>query len=222
MATTQTFGAATALGTYTGWNVTGSGNPASSTERASAYDALGNEVASTTFNTKTDYSANYDCNNNTNTPPTIVGALVGATAILTGINFSTSNKDCAKMALTGHNHATVAHTNTLIQAAHGITVAKAFGAIDFLGGTGGDGATVVSGTCDITCNHQDVEDADGDHCAGQNHGAMITATTVWQGTVTTAADTGWDVTQNDVATSNTGVVTTTITATKALVLAAPA
>ena len=222
MATTQTFGAETALGTYAGWKVTGSGNPASSTERASAFDELGNEVASATFNTKTDYSANYDCNNDTNEPPETIGALVGSTAILTGINISTSNKDCAKMALSGHNHATVAHADTLIQAAHGITVSKAFGAIDFLGGTGGEGATVLSGTVNITCNHQDVEDGDGDHCAGQNSAGMITATTVWQGTVTTPADTGWDVTQNDVATSNTGVKTTTITATKALVLAPPA
>ena len=218
---TQTFGAATALGTYAGWKITGSTNPATSTERGQAMDELGNEVASKLFNTKTDYSGSYECNNDTNTLPTIIGALVGTTAILTGINITTSNKAAAKMDLSAHNHATVAHTNTLLQAVHGITVSKFWGGIDFLGGTGDTGATVVSGTISIACQHQDVEDEDGDHCAGQNNGCMITATTVWQGIVTTAAEAGWDVTANDVATSNTGVKTTTITATKKLTLAAP-
>jgi hypothetical protein len=222
MATTQTFGAATALGTYTGWNVTGSENPNTGSERVVARDANGNEAASGVHGARTDYSATYECDNDTNTPPATAGALVGSTAILTGINFSTSNRGPATMALTAHNHAANAHTDTLLQAAHGIAVSKWFGAVDFLGGTGGEGATVLSGTCNIEVGHNDVNDADGDHAAGQNAGCTITATTVWQGTVTTPADTGWDVTQNDVATSSTGVKTTTVTASKGLTLAAPA
>lgn len=221
MPTTQSFGATSGFGTFTAWGLQGGDNPSTASERANALDENGNEVASNVTNPVTSYSANYTCNNDTNTPCAVIGKLYGS-AIVTSIAIATSNAGPATMTLQGHNHGTNAHTDTLKQVAHGITVAKAFGATDFLGGTGGTSAAVVSGNITITCSHEDITDDDNEEIDGQNYLGQMVATTVWSGTVTTTAGAGWDVTSNVVTTTNQGWKTTTITATKALTLAAPA
>lgn len=204
------------FGAQTGWKMQSS-TVSDKKERAFVLDETGNEVASELFNEMNEYQAKYTCQSNTNTVPANIGKLVG-NGILTSISISTSNKAPATMDLTGHQHVGLAHADTLKSGAHGITVSKFFGAIDFLGGTGGTGAALVSGTVTIACQHQDIEDGDGAHLVGENYNCMITATSVWSGTVSVAATAGWDVTVTETPTGNTGFIQTTVTGTKKLAL----
>ena len=189
-------------------------------ERANVLDEAGNEVASKLFNEMLDYSAKFACQSNTNTVPTTIGKLVG-NGILTSISIGTNNKSAATMNLAGHQHVGLTHADTLQQALHAITVPKFFGAIDFMGGTGATGAALVSGNITIACQHQDIEDGDGAHLVGENYNCMITATSVWSGTVSVPAVAGWDVTVVETPTGNTGFIQTTVTGIKKLALAAP-
>ena len=222
MATTQTYGCTVNLGTYTGWKPVDGTNPSSTLQVGVALDESGNEAASQTFQDQTEYSASYECNNDTNTVPATMGTLVNSLCILLNLTISTSNTSCAKLTMSGHNHTEEPHDGTLKQAAHGITVAKWWGATDFLEGTGGEGATVLSGTVSITCGHNDSWDGAGMHAAGENSHGVIEATTVWQGSVTTPAGAGWTITKPiETAVSNTGVLTTTVMARKAFSVITP-
>lgn len=217
--TAITFGATAGFGTFTGWKLE-SDTPNTQSDRASALDDLGNEVASAVFNERTEYSSTYTCTANTNTVPATLGKLYNG-RILTGIAIATSNTGAATMTLTGHQHTDNTHADTLQQGAHGITVTSVFGAQDFMEGTGDSGSAPVSGSITISCQHQDLQDASGDHLVGNNYNAMISASTSWAGTVATPADTGWDVTGHQTATTNTGHITSQVNATKAMSLAAP-
>lgn len=208
---------ANGFGSFAGWK-SGDLSASMNKDRGTAEDEMGNEVNSKLFNERTNYTQNYTCNNDTNTPAGTIGKLEGV-AIVTGINFQTNNKAAATMSLSGHQHATNTHADTLQQAAHSIAVAKWFGAIDFMGGTGAAGSALVSGGVNIVCQHQDVEDGSGDHLVGENFNALITATTVWNGKVTTPAIAGWDVTVKESPENNKGFVTTTVTGVKKLTLA---
>jgi len=214
--TAITFGATDGFGTFAGWELQ-SDSKTTAKERSMVLDATGNEVASNLFNEKTEYSSVYKCSNNTNTVPSEIGDIYNSRALIS-IAINTSNSDRAQMTLTGHQHAANPHT-TLVKAAHGISVAKAFGAVDFLGGTGGTGASPASGTITITCQHEDNQDADGAHLVGENYNCTITSDTTWTGPVTTNAGTGWDVTKSEPATTNTGHVTTNVSGIKAVAMA---
>lgn len=207
------------FGSVAGWKMQRTGKTTNK-DRDQALGETGNEESSALFNEKHDYSANLKCVANSNTVPVNIGALVGY-AVLTSIAISTNNKSHATMDLSGHNHPANAHADTLQQAAHGIAVAKKFGAIDFLGGTGATGSALVSGNITIACQHEDQEDDDGAHLIGQNYNCLLTAVTVWTGRVTTPAVEGWDVTVQEVPEANTGHITSTVTGVKTLALAAP-
>lgn len=216
---TITFGAAQSFGTVTGW-AEQSSDSAVNKDRAVALSRIGNEVASTLYNQRTEVSTPYVCTSNTNTVPAIIGSLVNSLT-LTEIQINTTNTGYATMTLTGHNHATNAHADTLQQAAHSIAVAAAFGATDFLGGTAGSDAAVKSGNITISCDHTDVEDADGDHLIGNNHNGKIVAETVWTGVPSDTAASGWDKVTVSTATNNQGFLETTVRGEKALALATP-
>lgn len=211
---------ANTFGSVAGWKMQRAGKT-SNKDRDQALGETGNEEASALFAAKDDYTANLKCVSNTNTVPENIGALVG-NSVLTSIAIATNNKSHASMDLSGHNHPANAHADTLQQAAHGITVEKKFGAIDFMGGTGAEGSALVSGNITIACQHEDVEDDAGAHLIGENYNCLITAVTVWTGRVTTPAVAGWDVTVQEVPEANTGHITTTVTGVKALALATPA
>ncbi len=216
------FGTSSQFGTLTNWA------PQSPTitvaeQRANALGQYGDEVAYKLYDKRTDVSQEFVASNAATAPtvPTNIGDLLGGN-IVTGISISTSATDFVKMTLTGHNHdGTNAHTNALRKVAHGISLSKAFGAIDFLGGTAGSAATVESSTCDISCQHEDIQTEDGAHAAGQNYDARITATTTWHGVPTTPAGTGWSVTSVETKPNPQGFLQTTVTAEKALTLPAP-
>lgn len=214
-----TYGASEGFGELTGWESQGTNDTTNKT-RAAAMDDKGDEVASTLHDEKQDVSGNYEANNDTNTIPASIGALVNS-LILTGINITTSGEGYAQMALSGHNHAENSHGGSpaLRTAVHGIAVAKAFGCTDFLGGTAGDNASPIDSSVNIQCDHVDQNDSDGDHLVGENHNFRIEAKTTWAGVPSVAAAEGWDITVTSTVDENTGFVKTEVTGIKKLAAA---
>lgn len=215
-----TFGATSKFGTITGWNPQGATKTKTS-QRASALDGKGNEVVSSLYDERTEYSQEFRANTvSAPTIPPTIGALIGE-CVLTGISISMSGTDFASMTLTGHQHRYHAHADTLQQASHGITLTSGFGAEDLLGGTAGDSADVESATVEITCQHKDSTDGSGNHLVGENYTAMITASTTWVGKPTIGVGAGWDETSEALVESNVDHVRVTYSATKALALDDP-
>ena len=214
------FGASERFGAFTGWEAQG-GDSAVNKTRAVALDKMGDEAASDLHDERTEVTCRYQCNNNTNTIPATIGAVVESLD-LTSIEISTAEGRAAEMSLAGHNHTNNAHADTLRQAAHGITLAKAFGATDFMGGTAGDNASCIEGSINISVEHVDQNDADGDHLVGENYGGKIEARSTWAGVPSVPAVAGWDVTVVTTTDENTGFQKTVVTGVKALALAEPA
>jgi len=216
------FGCTSIFGEQTGWNPQNY-TKKTSKQRARSLGGTGNETGSKLYDEKTDASQNFEAA--TVTAPTvaeIIGALVGG-YILTAINLVTSATAMATMALTGHNHGSNAHANTLMQAAHGVTLDSGFGAQDFLEGTAGDNAEVESGNLTIALQHRDkVGGNAGAHFIGQNYDCMMTATVTWIGTPSAVSDGTWGVTESDETTGNTEDEKHTYTGTKSVALAPPA
>lgn len=208
-----TYGASEGFGVLAGWNAISTKDP-TQYERLTAHDDKGDEAASKLVGEKNEVQSDYECEDDTNTIPTAVGALVNS-LILTEIAIST-DKGPAKLSLRGHNHGANAHAASpaLRTATHGITVTAAFGAQDFMGGTAGDAAAVISGTCTIRCDHADQDDGNGDHLVGENYNAMIECVTTWSGVPSVTAEAGWDVTVESTEDESTGFVKTVITGTK--------
>lgn len=217
-----TYGASAGFGAFTGWDLQ-SANKATASNRATAADDMGDNVASKLYGEKYEVTASYKCNNDTNTIPASIGAVINNGAddlVLESIEISTSNTDFAMMNLKGHNHTDNAHATGLRAGAHGITLAKCFGATDFLGGTAGTDAAPFSGSITISCSHADKDDEVGDHLVGENYAGQIEARTSWQGvpTVQAAALGGWDVTSSTDGNENTGFQRTEVSGVKNLAL----
>jgi hypothetical protein len=214
------FGTGSQFGTLTGWAAQ-SPTITVAEQRANALGEAGDEVAFKLYDKRTDVSQEFVASNAATAPtvPANIGDLLGGN-IVTGISISTSATDFVKMTLTGHNHDANAHA-ALRKVEHGISLSKAFGAIDFLGGTAGSAATVESSTCDISCQHEDIQTEDGAHAAGQNYDARIQVTVTWNGVPTTVAASGWSVTSVETKPNPQGFLQTTVTAEKALTLPAP-
>jgi hypothetical protein len=213
-----TFGAGTAgFGALTGWALQEpSGNLQK--DRANALDASGNEAASALYNTRTDYSSNYVAVTDSAAIPLAVGAVINA-IVCTQIELGTTGEGFKTMTLTGHQHANNAHTTGMATFTHGITIGTAFGAQSFIGGADStNNAAVQSSSLTIACDHVDINAAAGEHLAGQSHNGRVEGSTTWAGTLTSNADSGWDVTGAESKQSNTGFLETTISATKPLTL----
>lgn len=204
------------FGELTGWESKNS-NLNTTKSRVTATTSFGDEAAAELHDEKTEASEDLECNNDTNSIPADIGALV-EDYILTGINIQTSEAAFATMSLSGHNHAQNAHAEepALRLAAHGITVAKAFGATDFLGGTAGDNASAISGSINIQCDHNDQNDGDGNHLVGENCNFRVEAKTTWVGVPSVAAGDGWDVTVKTTTDESTGFQKTEVTGVKKL------
>jgi hypothetical protein len=189
-------------------------------DRANVLDGIGNEVASKLHNERTEVTQDFEPASASGSPqiPSSIGALLGS-VVLTSISISTSATGFVTMTLTGHQHAENAHENNLNQVNHSITLSKAFGAIDFFGGTAGSNADVESSSITIACQHIDVQNADGDQLVGENFDARISGSTTWHGVPTSNADGTWSVTNVETTENNTGFKQTTVTAEKPLTLA---
>jgi hypothetical protein len=217
-----TFGATdTPFGAPTGWVAKGPAK-AVTKDRANVLGPTGNEVASKLYNERTEYTQEFEPASASSAPtvPPTIGVLLD-TMILTGISLATSATGFVTMTLTGHQHTTNTHANTLQQAAHGIAVSASFGAIDFLGATAGANASLESSSVEITCQHVDVEGSAGEHLIGNNFDGRISVTQTWHGVPTTPVGTGWDTTSVNTTENNTGFLQTATTAEKAVALANP-
>ena len=96
-----TFGASALFGAVTGWAYTG-GSSSADAAIATAADALANVANSALITEKTSVQATLECNDDTNTIPATIGAVVNS-LVLENITLTLSNKDSAKMSLSGHN-----------------------------------------------------------------------------------------------------------------------
>jgi hypothetical protein len=210
---------ASPFGAPTGWVPRG---PAINVvkDRANVLNGIGNEVASVLHNERTEVTQDFEPASASVAPtiPTEIGALLDE-VILTSVAISTSATGFVTMTLTGHQHATNAHTDTLKKVAHGVTLAKSFGAIDFFGATAGADSDVESSSITIECQHIDVQNGNGNQLVGENFDARISGSTTWHGVPTTNAAAGWDVTSVETTENNTGFVQTTVNAEKPLTLA---
>lgn len=211
-----TYGASEGFGAITGWNSHGT-TPTTTKPRPTATNDLGDEAAAKLGSGLIDTSGEYECELDANTIPAAVGALLNS-LIMTEINISTDDK-AARMSLKGHNHEANAHeaSPALRTFTHGITVTAAFGAQDFLEGTAGAAAAIISGTCNIKCDHKDQDDGVPQHVAGENCNGTITCVTTWSGVPDVNATDGWDVTVASVPDEATGFVKTIVTGVKKLV-----
>lgn len=216
---TITYGASEGFGAFAGWEAKGTQDSTNKT-RAIATSDKGDELASNLHDERREVSSEYECNNDTNSIPASIGALVEG-LILLGINITTSGERYARMSLSGHNHANNAHASSpaLRTATHGITLAKAFGATDFLGGTAGENASAIEGSINIQMDHNDQNDGDGDHLVGESCNPRMEARTVWSGVPSVAAAAGWDVTVESTEDEDTGFVRTVVTGVQKLSVA---
>lgn len=219
---TITFGAAQSFGTLLNWKEQSS-SPTVTSDRARVLDKDGNQAVSKLHNERTEVTCNYEAGANTGVAilPAEIGALQNA-LIVTGISVGTNATGHATLTLTGHNHTDNAHSASAVlkKVAHGISSTVGFGAVDFLGGTAGTNADIASSTLDITCEHKDIEAANGNHLRGDNYDAQITSTTVWNGVPSSPANASvWDKITVATNTTNTGHLQTTVTGIKALTLA---
>lgn len=214
--------ASSPFGAPTGWVPSGPARVSIPTPRATANGNYGNEAASQTYGDILEYTQDFvAAQTTTPTIPPTIGILLD-TVILTSISISTNQTDFVKMVLVGHNHTNNAHANSLVQVAHGISISAGFGGIDFLGATAGSVAAVESSTLEISCGHEDVYNGDSsEHLAGNNHTAVMTASTVWHGVPTTAVGAAWDSVSVDTDEETTGFLKTTASGEKGLTLAAP-
>jgi hypothetical protein len=189
-------------------------------DRANVLNGTGNEAASVLHNERTEVTQDFEPASSTAAPtvPPTIGALLGD-VILTGIAISTSATGFITMTLTGHQHAINPHGNDLQQVAHGISLSKSFGSIDFFGATGGANSDVESSSITIACQHIDVQNGDGNQLVGENFDARISGSTTWHGVPSTNVSGDWDVTNVETTENNTGFIQTTITAEKPLTLA---
>jgi hypothetical protein len=210
------------FGAITGWNKQDA-NADAAKDRAASLSEIGNETASKVTNETTKVTSNYKAAAAGSAPalPTTIGALVNS-LILESVSIDTKAQDFAGMALSGHNHTTNAHADTLLQAAlSAYTLDDGFGVTDFLEGTAGDNASAQSGSLQISLQHVDEVDEGGDHLIGNNYNCTVTATTEWCGVPTTAAAAGWDNVSVKTVTGNTGHKKTTVTGVQTLALALP-
>lgn len=210
----------TPFGEPTGWVPRG---PARTVvkDRANVLNGIGNEVASKLYNERTEVTQEFAPASSTVAPtvPPTIGALLDE-FILTGISISTSATGFVTMTLTGHQHANNAHENTLQKVAHNITLSKSFGSQDFMSATPGADASLESSSVEITVQHIDVENGDGDHLVGENFDGRITFTQTWHGVPTTASgDAAITVTSTATNENNVGFLQTVVTGEKPLTLA---
>lgn len=196
-----TFGASgLGFGALTGWAIQSS-DPTEESQRATAPNESGNVVESEIYDKTENVTTTYKAAAKSPAPavPATLGAVVNGITLL-GISLSTDSEDWATMTLTGHVHVDGEH-GTVRTLAHGITLdtGRGFGASRF-GVTGGD--SVRSSECNITCEHNDVQDEVGDTVAGENYDGKVEITARLLGSGG-AAPAGYDLLADGTEGSNT-------------------
>lgn len=161
-------------------------------ELETTLDNVGNESASQTYGDDVSINTNYTAGSGaTVSIPDEVGGIVNG-VLNTSMAITTGATAKATLALSGHNHVNNAHVAGGCRTGlHGLVALNAFGATDFLDGTAGDNADILSGTWTAKCEHFDAPSKIGNHFKGENYHGQIDATTVWNGKPTTAMSDEW-------------------------------
>lgn len=214
-----TFGAAEAFGTLAGWKYTGNDSDVQH-QRAVAHDENGDESVSKTYGEMTEISAELEAADvGSISPPSSLGAVLNSdAAVLLGVTINTTATGMATMNLRGHQHGSNPHADAaalrvVSLAAYSL---NGFGAKDWFGATLGTDASVESSSLELSCEHVDSDDDDGDHFAGENYNARGTATVTYLGVPTDIVATGWDQLSVNTTRTNTGHLKTVARAEKSL------
>ena len=109
------------------------------------------------------------------------------------INFTAGQY--ATVEVTGHQHTENAHVSGIADgytdASAAIPASAGFGVPTLTGQTIGAGATPISMTITLSCDHVDTEDEGGDHFVGKNIAFKAEVTATYTGSPTTVEGTGW-------------------------------
>jgi hypothetical protein len=181
MPQTYTFGATGLLAAVpTGWKRTSgpSANP-QQLQRANALDEQGVEIAAKNHSPVIAWDETFVAVNDTLVIPALgkqtAGPAISAIKIATGLQY-------AVMTISLVDGPAGDKPNHIY--AHGVTLDKAFGAYDFLGGTAGT-AKLISGNVDITMQTHTAFDGAGNALAVELSGGTVQATSTYMNTPTT-------------------------------------
>lgn len=197
----STFGADDlGFGTLAGWAIQ-SCTAVDENKRANTLGPTGNDVASKLHDDTQQVTTVYKALADPAAPviPAAIGADVNGVT-LTGISISTDAEDFATMTLTGHVHEDGTH-GTCRSIAHGMSLTAGFGASAF--GCALGSATVRESSCEITCEHVDEPDGDGNTIAGENYNPKVEISVKVLGSGATIAA-GFDRLEDGTEAENTG------------------
>ena len=180
-------------------------------------DINGDEVArSAAFDNKNEVSGSYKWNDVTGLGAALpkIGDISNS-YITTGVTVSSSNDDFPSIEFTGHQHDTNVHDTTAARNLYSwpadVTsqLTGAFGAYDILVASNDtSAAAVASSSVTFECDHADVNNASGEHLAGENYNGRMSCSVTYNGApdeVDTAAN--WNITSNNSSRENTGFET---------------
>jgi len=187
-------------------------NPATEKQRASALDAMGQEVASTLYDETDNITENWVAKDVVDLAIPDLGSVVD-NYVVTSIRLATSNTGYATLAITAHKHTDGTPGQTCATGGAALITA-AFGALPLGCSTSG---TLNSSSIEYTCQHAEAKGATGSNVAGENYNAMQTVTLSYIDGGVASAGAG-DVTSTSTAETNTGYQVKTINGTKALTL----
>ncbi len=156
---------------------------------AAAVGMYGDRIAGTAHSPQIEFTEEWTCMNNTNVIPVSLGVLVN-TCILLGLDIDTGTKYATMTVKALYTAGLAAPTRVFT---HGISLAACFGPTDFLGGTAGTDAKLMTGKISIQIQGPAHFAGDGSTLIGaQIHSPVINGSTSWKGAApTTAAGAGW-------------------------------
>jgi hypothetical protein len=169
--------------------------------RAIAQGNDGDQVASTLYDDKNEVSGNYtwvsadpiwtDTSAENLLP---IGTVAGAGSYMCQQEVvSYSNNAYPTLAATGHNHDDNPHADTeMVEYSPSIVLAGGFGVPDILANADTDSSPTAA-TYTLTAEHQDVNDKDGNHLAGDNYNGSESLSLTYYGSPSLTT-TGWDIT----------------------------
>lgn len=216
------FGANSGFGAITGWDLQSTSETVVS-ERAQAFGKTGNESDSELYDKRTNVTSTYKAKANYSvaapTVPAAIGALLNSRLLLS-IQLNTTFNGFVTMTLTGHKHEDGTDGSDLRSIAHGISLTKGFGANEFGLTSGLSGDSTMESSVTISCDHEEVKDANGDTSQGENHNPRIEASITRLGAMgTNTAPSGYDLVSEEPKTENTGFNSFTVQLYKALAFA---
>lgn len=217
-ATVNFFNPTDAFGGFTGWEIQ-TENPNTTSQRAQALKATGDELQSKLYDGKTAVSQTYVASADTAAIPKVGQVKSGYHIDSVSVTFS--NTGFVQMTVTGHKHGSATHETcrtytgslTALTSKFGCPATAVFGQAGSQGGiTIPQGAAIRSMTYTLQLNHVDELDNDGDHLKGENYDGNESLEVELCDAGTVSAAGSWDITSVNGQRGNTAAEAQTVTA----------